>query len=165
MSKESTGMPEELFEKCRLIIHGAATSAGAIGAAPIPFADTIPITGVQAGMIMALGKVFDITIGKALAEEILTLGMTVVAGRAVFTGILKCIPGAGTIIGGALGAGTAFGMTELLGWTVAKDFYKISIGEKPEKLREDIAKKIWEIAKATVVTIPRPPWTGPHLPL
>lgn len=35
-----------------------------------------------------------------------------------------------------VGAATASALTETLGWSLANDFYKMSIGEEPEKLAE-----------------------------
>ena len=39
------------------------------------------------------------------------------AGRAIFTGLIKMIPGAGSVVGGVIGAGTAVILTYALGYT------------------------------------------------
>ena len=62
MSDSLPKMPKEQWNKCHAIIHGASGGAGAAGAIPLPLADTIPITGAQIGMIVSLGKVFDIEV-------------------------------------------------------------------------------------------------------
>lgn len=56
-----------------MVIHSATASAAA-GAIPIPMSDAIPITAAQIGMIIALGKEFDITLSDAAAKSILGLG-------------------------------------------------------------------------------------------
>ena len=136
MSKSKTHMPKELEKKCRLIIHSATTTSAAAGAIPIPMSDAIPITGAQIAMIIGLGKVFDITLSTAAAKSIIGVGVTQQAGRAVASNVLKMIPGAGTIAGVIIGASTAAALTEMLGWVIADDFYRISQGEEPENIVE-----------------------------
>ena len=116
MSK--TKMPKDLESKCKIAIHTATTAAATAGALPIPIADTIPITAAQVTMIVALGKIFDMSISESAAKSI------------------AAITGAGSVIGGMVGAATASALTETLGWSLANDFYKMSIGEEPEKLAE-----------------------------
>lgn len=136
MSKSKVHMPEDIKMKCHAAIHSASAAAAAAGAIPIPMSDTIPITGAQIGMVIALGKVFDVSLSKSLAESIAKILLAQQVGRAVFVNALKFIPGAGTIIGGVIGATTAAGVTELLGWIVADDFYRLSNGEELEDLAE-----------------------------
>jgi len=86
-------------------------------------------------MIIGLGKVFDTTLSTIAAKSIIGVGVTQQAGRAVASNVLKMIPGAGTIAGGIIGASTA-ALTEMLGWVIADDFYRISQGEEPENIVE-----------------------------
>lgn len=79
-------------------------------------------------MIMGLAKVFDIPMTQAAAQSILGGTMASQAGRAIFSNIIKGIPGVGTVVGGVISAGTSVALTETLGWIVAEDFYKQSIG-------------------------------------
>ena len=48
-----------------------------------------------------------------------------------------------------MGATTAVGLTELLGWIVADDFYRMSIGEEPENIVEavDDLKEVFKGAR------------------
>ena len=128
MSKSKVTMPEYLKNKCHAIIHSAAVGAGAAGAIPIPVADTVPITAAQIGMIISLGKVFDVTLTESAAKSIAGSMLARQVGQAMFRGILKFVPIAGNIAG----ATTAFTLTETLGWMVADDFYRMSIGQRPE---------------------------------
>lgn len=138
MSKSKVHMPKELKKRCQVAIHSAATASAAAGAIPIPMSDAIPITAAQIAMIIKLGKEFDITLSDAAAKSILGVGVTQQAGRAIASNLLKAIPGVGTVVGGAIGASTAAALTEALGWIIADDFYRISQGEEPEKIVENI---------------------------
>ena len=128
MSKNK--IPDELSGKCHIIIHSATTAAASFGAIPIPIADAIPIGAVQISMVVALGKVFGLTIGKATAEAIIGASTAATVGRFTATQLSKPIPG----LGSAVGAVTAAAITEALGWAVAYDFYRVSVGESPEKV-------------------------------
>ncbi len=140
--KSKTHMPKELEKKCHVAIHSATTAAAAAGAIPIPMSDAVPITAAQIGMIVALGKIFDITLSQAAAKSIASVTITQQAGRAVASGILKAIPGIGTIVGGIVGATTAAGLTETLGWIVAD---RISQGKDPENIIENIIENAGDL--------------------
>lgn len=136
MSGSKVHMPKDLERKCHLAIHTATTAAAAAGAVPIPMSDAIPITVAQIGMIISLGKTFGFNLSRSAAKSVIGVGLTQRAGRAIFTNILKAIPGAGTVVGGFIGATTAATLTEALGWIVADDFYRMSRGEDPENIVE-----------------------------
>lgn len=136
MSKSKVHMPKELEKKCHLAIHSATTAAAAAGAIPIPMADAIPITAAQIAMVVGLGKVFEISLSQATAKSILGVGLTQSAGRALSANLIKAIPGAGAVIGGLISASTAAALTEMLGWVIADDFYRVANGEEPENIVE-----------------------------
>lgn len=138
MSKSKVRMPKELKKKCQVAIHSATAASAAAGAIPIPMSDAIPITAAQIGMIIAIGKAFDITLSQAAAKSIAGVGITQSAGRAIVSNILKAVPGVGTVAGGMIGASTAAALTEALGWVVADDFYRISQNEEPENIVENV---------------------------
>lgn len=131
MVQERTEMPKDLCDKCHAIIHTASTAAGTAGAIPLPLADALPISAVQITMIISLGKVFNLTIGRSMAEAIAGVGLATSSGRFVVSNLIKIVPGP---LGPLVGAATAITITEALGWMVAADFYRISIGQKPEKI-------------------------------
>ena len=136
MGKSKVHMPKELKKECSIAIHTAATAAAAAGAIPIPMSDAIPITAAQIGMVVKLGKIFDLTISESAAKSIISVGIAQQAGRAVVTNVLKAIPGAGTLVGGVIGATTAATLTEALGWIIADDFFRMYNGEQPENIVE-----------------------------
>lgn len=135
MGKSKVHMPKELKKKCHEAIHTATVATAAAGAIPIPMSDAIPITATQIGMIIALGKVFDITLSQSAAKSLVGVGVTQQAGRAIAANLFKAIPG-GQIIGSFIGATTAAALTEALGWIIADDFYRMSQGEEPENIME-----------------------------
>ena len=136
MAKSKVHMPKDLERKCHAAIHTATAAATAAGAIPIPMSDAIPITAAQIGMIVALGKVFDVSLSQAAAKSIAGVALKQQAGRAIFTNILKAIPVAGPVVGGVVGAGTAAALTEALGWIVADDFFRMANGQDPENIVE-----------------------------
>lgn len=137
MRRSKVHMPKELEKKCHAVIHSASAASATVGAIPIPFSDTVPITAAQIGMIGALGKVFGVTLSEAVEKKLLiSVGLTQQAGRTAAS-VLKMIPGAGTVAGGVIGASTAAVLTEALGWMIADDFYRISQGEEPENIKEN----------------------------
>lgn len=140
MAKSKVHMPRDLKKRCHVAIHSASAVALAAGASPIPMSDAIPITAAQIGMVVAIGKIFGITLSQSAAKSIIGVGLTQQAGRAIFSNVLKAIPGAGTVIGGIIGASTAAVLTETLGWVIADDFFRMSNGEDPENIVENVAE-------------------------
>ena len=134
MKKPKTKMPEDLKKKCHAAIHTATVAAAAGGVAPIPMSDTIPISAAQVTMIVELGKVFGVTISQSVAKSIISVGLAQQVGRTLVSNALKCIPGVGTVVGGAISSVTAASLTEAMGWLVADDFYRMSQGEDPENI-------------------------------
>lgn len=134
MGKSKVHMSKELKKKCHVAIHSATTASAAAGAIPLPMADAIPITAAQIGMIIALGKAFDVTLTEAAAKSLISVSLTQQAGRFVAANAIKMIPGAGSIVGGIISASTAAALTETLGWSIADDFYRMSHGEEPENI-------------------------------
>ena len=139
MARSKVQMPKEIKNKCHFAIHTASAASAAAGAIPIPFSDAIPITAAQITMIIALGKVFDVTLSEGAAKSILAVGLAKETGRAVVSNVLKAIPGAGQLFGSAISATTAAALTETLGWIVADDFFRIYNGQQPENLVEAAA--------------------------
>ena len=113
-------MTDEQKEKCHVIIHGASTGAGAVGAgmAQLPMADNAVIVPIQVGMVLALGKVFNVELTEAAGKGVV-LGMAATfVGRAASQVLLGWVP----FLGNAVNAATAAGLTEAMGWGVAKKF-------------------------------------------
>ena len=134
MSKSKAHMPKDLEKKCHFAIHSATTAAAAAGAIPIPISDAIPISAAQIGMIIKLGKTFDVSLSESAAKSVAGIALAQGAGRTIAANLIKAIPGPGRVVGSIVGAVTAATLTEALGWVVADDFFRMSIGQDPENL-------------------------------
>lgn len=103
-------------EKEVLIATGLATAAGAT---PIPFSDSFVLVPIQVGMLAKIGITFGMEVSTSALTTLVTsaLGSSAASliGRAVVTGLLKMIPGAGSAVGGAIAATTAGALTKALG--------------------------------------------------
>lgn len=109
----------ELFEKANNIVLGFVASTTATGAVPIPFADAPLLVGQQVAMMVAINKVFGFNIQRdalqSLAVAALGVGGATVIGKTVASNLIKLIPGPGSVVGGAVSAGTAGVITFALG--------------------------------------------------
>ena len=115
-------MTREQKRKCRLIIHGASAAAGAMGAglAQVVAADSLVIVPIQVTMVISLGRVFDVKLSKAAAEAAALSTAATLVGRATSQVLVGWIP----VIGNAINAVTAAGITEAMGWAVTGQFEK-----------------------------------------
>ena len=145
--KSRRKIPAGYLNKCHIIIHTAALGAGAAGAIPIPIADAIPISAIQIGMILSLGQTFDFPIDKNIAEAIVKVALAVKSGRFIVANICKAIPGINLTVGAIVGASTAVAITQALGWIVADNFYKITIGEKVDNAFEKFVEALEGVGK------------------
>lgn len=110
---------EDKVKYARRIVTANAVSAAGVGASPIPFTDASVLVPLQITMIAEITAVFGINVSKSFMTAVLasTLGTggATVLGRTVVSNLIKLIPGAGTIVGGAISASTAGVITTALG--------------------------------------------------
>ncbi|MCR4617619.1 MAG: GTP-binding DUF697 domain-containing protein [Lachnospiraceae bacterium] len=147
-------------KKSHAIVVGAAASAAATGAVPIPIADAFVLVPEQVAMIASITNVFGFSLEKSAITAIVsaTLGTagTTVAGKTVVSSILKLIPGAGSVAGGAISGAVAAALTAALGeayigvmMAVAKG--KLKIGDlstsKGKKFITDAFKKALKLKR------------------
>lgn len=113
-------MTDKQKKECHAIIHGASVLAGGVGAglAQIPGSDSAIITPIQLTMTISLGKVFGKTISEASAKSAIGTVSATLVGRTASQVLVGWIPG----IGNAINATIAAGITEALGWMIAKEF-------------------------------------------
>ncbi|WP_442955850.1 GTPase [Paenibacillus sp. y28] len=95
-------------------IVGAAASAGAVGAAPIPGADIVPITAIQIGLLTRLAVLYEKPITKEAAKELVIASIVGNIGKSIFRQVVKLFPGAGSVAG----AGVAGATTLALGYAI-----------------------------------------------
>ena len=88
--------------------------------AQIPGSDNAVITPIQLTMTISLGKVFGVTLTESAAKAAIGSLAASTVGRTVTQVLVGWIPG----VGNAINATTAAGLTESLGWLLAKEFDK-----------------------------------------
>jgi len=90
-----------------------------VGATPVPFADAPILMAMQTAMIANITVIFGMPFDKGFISAMLSAisgagGVTAV-GRSIVANLIKMIPGAGTIVGGAISGATAATLTLALG--------------------------------------------------
>lgn len=110
---------EEKKRHAQAVVATAAVAAAGEGAAPIPFSDCALLIPTQLGMIATITVIFGFDVNKSIITALLSstigAGGATLLGKTVVSNLLKLIPGAGTIAGGAISAGTAGVITAALG--------------------------------------------------
>ena len=130
----SEALPEELMDtlqhvqiacldekkrRAQAAVATAAVAAVGEGATPIPFSDCALLIPTQVGMIASITVIFGFDVNKSIITALLSstigAGGATVLGKTIVTNLIKLIPGAGTVVGGAISAGTAGVITAALG--------------------------------------------------
>lgn len=126
------------------VIKSAALLSGAVAVEPIPFADMLLITPVQAKMVLHIGKIYGFEITSQRAAEIVQeLGATLAYGlvaRQVMRGLAKmALP----LIGGVITAPAVYGWTFALG-RLAQNYFERKLDGLPPTGRRDQTRIIQE---------------------
>lgn len=121
------------IEAAKKVVLAASVTAGAAGAAPIPFSDAAVIVPAQAAMIAKITALFGLEMDRAKITALLsaivgTAGATF-AGRTIVANVLKFIPGIGSIAGGAVAAATAASLTTAIGHAYIEIMKAITRGD------------------------------------
>jgi uncharacterized protein (DUF697 family) len=128
---------KEMIEQAENAVAVAVGTTAVTGAIPIPFADAPLLIAQQVALMATICGIFKIDIKKdgltALATAALGAGGAAVVGKTLATNLLKLIPVAGTVAGGAVSAGTAGVVTLALG----KAFIEVCKAAKMGKLNEN----------------------------
>lgn len=110
---------EEKKRRAQAAVATAAVAAAGEGAAPIPFSDCALLIPTQVTMIASITVIFGFDVNKSIITALLSssigAGGATILGKTVVTNLLKLIPGAGTLLGGAISASTAGVITTALG--------------------------------------------------
>lgn len=110
---------EEKKRHAQAAVATTSLAAAGEGAAPIPFSDCALLIPTQLGMIASITVIFGFDVNKsiitALFSSTIGAGGATLLGKTVVSNLLKFIPGAGTVTGGAISAGTAGVITAALG--------------------------------------------------
>lgn len=131
-----------MLEKADNVVLGFVASTTATGAVPIPFADAPLLVAQQVAMMAAINGVFKIDVGKdvlkSLAVAALGVGGATVIGKTVAANLIKLVPGAGSVAGGVISAGTAGVITLALGKAYIEVCKAIKMGALSP---DDLSKK------------------------
>jgi uncharacterized protein (DUF697 family) len=101
-------------------IAAAAGAAAVAGAVPIPFADAALLVPIQMSLMASVSAIYGVKLDTAALSATVATSVATAAGRSAVGGLLKLIPGAGTIVGGAISAGVASTFTFAIGYAWAE---------------------------------------------
>lgn len=118
-------------------IVAASGSATAVGAAPIPGSDFVPLTGIQVGLMVKLATLYEKPLTKAKAKELIIATITGNIGRTLFRQVVKFVPGAGSVAGASI----AGGMTLAMGYAMKYAY------ENDIELDAETLKSLYEFFK------------------
>ncbi len=100
-------------------VAAAAATAATIGAVPIPFADATLLIPLQITMLATISTIYGMRMDKAfmstLISSAITTGAATAVGRSAVSGLIKLIPGAGSVIGGVINGSVAAVLTTSFG--------------------------------------------------
>lgn len=110
---------KQKVSRAQAVIVGSVTAAVAAGASPIPFSDAAILVPIEVGMLAGISKVFGLNLSKGLlgtlVSSMLGASAATIGGKAIVSGLLKLIPGAGTVAGAVVSGATAGTLTTTLG--------------------------------------------------
>jgi uncharacterized protein (DUF697 family) len=105
--------------RSRIAVGVAATSAFGAGAIPIPFSDTLALVPIQVTMLATISAIFGLEVTTGFLTTLVSGAFGSVAGtmggRAIVGALLKFVPGAGSVVGGAISGGIAGAITTAFG--------------------------------------------------
>lgn len=138
---------DEKTKRAQAAVATATAAAAAAGATPIPIADCAVLIPTQVAMIVSIAVIFGIDINKTVlasfVSSVLGTGGATLLGKTVVSNLLKLIPGAGSVAGGAISGATAGLLTTALGETFILVMTQIYKGELTTKdLESSEGKKI-----------------------
>lgn len=114
-------------------VRYAVAASAAAAAVPVPVADSTMLFFIQAKMMAQIAASYGVEFKEEdIVKLITSLGAaagTGYVGRAVFSSLVKMIPGAGSVVGGLVGVSTAVVLTYALGRTYMYAMEKVFTGE------------------------------------
>lgn len=138
---------ERKRRSARAAIGTAAGLAGAAGATPVPFADAAMLVPIQVTMMARIAVVYGVPVGKATFMTLAATAGATAAGRSAVIGLLKLVPGAGTVAGGAVSAAVATTFTTAMGeaWVrVCEGLVTGRLGPLDKALDQDAVRKLFQ---------------------
>lgn len=119
--------------RAQAVVASAVVVAATTGAVPIPFSDAALLVPEQVAMLASITAIYGIPMEKSTLIAIIssTIGTagTTVLGKTVVSNLLKLIPAAGSVVGGAISSATAAAFTAALGEAYIIILTKVYKGE------------------------------------
>jgi len=120
---------KQKLSRSHAIVAGAAAAAGGIGAIPVPFSDAVALIPTQITMLAYISLLWGLSIDKAfigtLVGSSVSRSVGLFGGRLAVSNLIKLIPGAGAIIGGAISGTTAALLTTAFGEAYIATLYQL----------------------------------------
>lgn len=107
------------WNQAQATILAGGAAAAAVGATPIPIADAALIVPIQLGLMGSVSAIYGVKLETATMAATVATTLATAAGRGAVVGLLKLIPGAGTLVGGVISAATAGTFTMAIGYSWA----------------------------------------------
>jgi len=106
-------------EKSQKIVMGTVATNFAVGFIPIPFADAAILAAAEIAMLGSIAATYGFKLEKkelvSFISALAGVGGATVLGKTIVSNLLKLVPGAGTVVGGAISGTTAAILTFALG--------------------------------------------------
>ena len=118
---------DEKKKRAAVYINTAAVSAATVGAAPITFSDSLLLGPIQIGMIVGIINTYGMQSLANISKQVISDTIISNLGKSVSGSLLKLIPGAGTIIGGAINATVAGSITKAIGEVCSMICYRACV--------------------------------------
>jgi uncharacterized protein (DUF697 family)/GTP-binding protein EngB required for normal cell division len=115
---------EEKHKQAGIAIGVAAAAATTVGASPIPFSDAALLVPIQTGLVLRIVTLYGIKLQEGAISSIAGSALMTNLGKAAAGGLLKLIPGIGTIVGAVINAAVAGGLTTALGVALSELCYR-----------------------------------------
>ena len=126
----------EMNEKAENVVAVAVAATATTGAIPIPFADAPLLIGEQVTLMATICVIYRINIGKEglkmLVTTVIGAGGAAIVGKTIATNLVKLVPGAGSVVGGAISAGTAGLVTLAMGKAFIEVCKMVKVGKLSE---------------------------------
>lgn len=107
------------WKQAQSAITAAGGAAAVVGATPIPIADAALLVPIQLGLMARVSVIYGVRIEIASLAATVATAVATNVGRSAAVGLLKLIPGAGALVGGAISAATATAFTVAIGYAWA----------------------------------------------
>ena len=106
-------------DRAHALVMTTSLTNFAVGFVPIPFADAGILAAAEMGMLAGVAAIYGFNLDKnkimGFISGLAGVGGATILGKTIVSNLLKLLPGAGTVVGGAISGTTAAALTFALG--------------------------------------------------